>query len=176
MVASQSGELSGGAVNGPLFTSDVSFELDVENPSGIDFGTEEAAKILLDRALEKEFPGFQFLFEPSLDGYLVTGTGVTAAADLGAPESFVSALRSFSTEYIREHYRAKLVFGEPKNLEFVVSQTVASDPGPNELPIGGLVTGGMMGVALFSVAYLLLSLVSEGNHFFLSRPGKNDAD
>jgi hypothetical protein len=134
----------------------LSFELPVENPMSGTLADEIKLRDLFLRSLQEEFEGFQFSSAPTLSGYEVVGSLVIARENPTEvePAALVQSIEVFATAYAQKHYRAALFFGIPTNFEWSWAA-----PPDSSFSIGRVATGGVMGGAIFSVAFLLFRLM-----------------
>ena len=137
-----------------------SFDLRVLAPENFSLAEEEAVMQSFTSALGERFPVFEVSSKQTLEGYRIELEGNVVGSD-GTEQlaPLYSDIRTFSTDYVTRHYRAKLVFEKPFNFSFAEAVAVGANPIPS---LGKLITGGALGVALFSLLVLVIMIVVEG--------------
>ena len=141
-----------------------SFDLRVLAPENFSLAEEEAVMQSFRSALGERFPDFEVSNEQTLEGYRIDLEGnVVGSVGTEQLATLYSDVRTFSTDYVTRHYRAKLVFDKPFNFSFAeaVSGPVAVEGNPTP-SLGKLITGGAFGVALFSLLVLVIMIMVEG--------------
>ena len=139
-----------------------SFELRVTAPEKISLSEEALVLNSFKSALLERFPDLDLSDTQTLEGYRIDLKGNvvgSVVAEKLAP--IYSDIKSFSTDYVTRHYRAKLVFDKPFNYtidEGIESSQIASPS------LARLITGGAFGVALYSLILLVIMIAVEGRN------------
>jgi len=145
--------IAGSPEESALTNYSVTFELRVPNPAGVSLAEETGALKGLQTALSEQFPELEATSMQTLEGYEIQVAGsMGGRPDKQDLSAIYSAVKSFSADYVSNHYRAKLVFQRPFNFS-LVEATEAVDAA-NFSPTRFL-TGGVFGVALFSLLFLI---------------------